>query len=58
MLEQLRRYVGAPRTVTFGSDPGECDVLIVDAAHGRMVKELKKRYAPVSLKGWKNIIHM
>ncbi|HAB93187.1 MAG TPA: hypothetical protein DCF49_00230 [Lachnospiraceae bacterium] len=58
MLEQLRRYVGAPRTVTFGSDPGECDVLIVDAAHGRMVKELKKRYAPVSLKGWRNIIHM
>ena len=42
----------------FSREMGECDVLIVDAAHGRMVKELKKRYAPVSLKGWRNIIHM
>ena len=23
-----------------------------------MVKELKKRFEPVSLKGWRNIIHM
>ena len=33
-------------------------VLIEDAAHDRMVKELKKRFEPVSLKGWRNIIHM
>ena len=58
MLKYLQRYVGAPRILTFGNDPGECDVLIEDAAHDRMVKELKKRFEPVSLKGWSNIIHM
>ena len=58
MLEQLRQYVGAPRMITFGSDPGESDVLIEDASKGRMVKELKKMYAPVNLKGSRNIIHM
>ena len=58
MLKYLQRYVGAPRILTFGNDPGECDVLIEDAAHDRMVKELKKRFEPVSLKGWRNIIHM
>lgn len=58
MLEYLRKYVGAPQIVTFGNDPGECDVLIEDASHDHMVKELKKRFEPVSLKGWRNIIHM
>ncbi len=32
-------------------------VLISDAGSGRMVKELKKRYEPISLKGWRNIVH-
>lgn len=58
MLKHLQRYVGAPETVTFGSDPGECDVLIEDASRDRMVKELKKRFSPIDLRGWKNIIHM
>ena len=58
MLKHLQRYVGAPETVTFGNDPGDCDVLIKDAGRDRMVKELKKRFSPIDLRGWKNIIHM
>ena len=50
--------VGAPQTITFGNDPGECDVLIEDAGRDRMVKELKKRFSPIDLRGWRNIIHM
>ena len=58
MLSYLQRYVGAPRVVTFGSEEDECDVQIKDAGRNQMVKELKKRFEPVSLKGWKNILHM
>ena len=58
MLAHLQKYVGAPQTVTFGGDLGECDVLIEDAGHNRMVKALKKRFSPIDLRGWKNIIHL
>ena len=57
MLEELRKYTGAPRTVLFGIRRGECDVLIPDAGGGHMVKELKKRFEPVSIKGWRDILH-
>lgn len=57
MLEELRKYTWAPRTVTFGIKEGECDVVIPDAGGGHLAKELKKRYSPVSLRGWRNIIH-
>ncbi|MDO5131550.1 MAG: HAD hydrolase family protein [Eubacteriales bacterium] len=58
MLEKLRVYVGAARTVTFGPVPGECDVLISDAGGDIFVKELKKRFEPVSLRGWKNMLRL
>ena len=58
MLKHMQQYVGAPQTITFGNDPGECDVLIEDAGRDRMVKELKKRFSPIDLRGWRNIIHM
>lgn len=58
MLKHLQQYVGAPQTITFGNDHGECDVLIEDAGRDRMVKELKKRFSPIDLRGWRNIIHM
>lgn len=58
MLRYLQRYVGAPKVVTFGTETDECDVHIKDAGRDQMVKELKKRFEPVSLKGWKNILHM
>ena len=57
MLEELRRYTGAPRTVLFGIRPGECDVLIPDAGGGHMVKELKKRFEPIDIRGWRDIFH-
>ena len=37
---------------------GEDDVYIEDAGRDSVVKELKKRFAPVSLRGWKNIFHL
>ena len=58
MREYLQSYVGAPRVVTFGSGTDDCDVLIKDAGRNQMVRELKKRFEPVSLKGWKNILHL
>ena len=57
MLEELRQYTGAPQTVLFGIDKTECDVVIPDAGGGHMVRELRKRFEPVSLKGWRRIIH-
>jgi hypothetical protein len=57
MLKELAAYTGAEKTVLFGTDRGECDVVIPDAGGGHMVKELKKRYEPVSLRGWRNILH-
>jgi hydroxymethylpyrimidine pyrophosphatase-like HAD family hydrolase len=58
MLRYLQRYVGAPRVVTFGTETDDCDVHIKDAGRNQTVKELKKRFEPLSLKGWKNILHM
>ena len=58
MLGYLQRYVGAPKVITFGTETDECDVHIKDAGRDQTVKELKKRFEPVSLKGWKNILHM
>ncbi len=57
MLSYLQRKVGAPRMVTFGTE-NNADVIISDARRGTMVRELKKRYEPVSLKGWRNSVHM
>ena len=57
MLEELRKYTGAPRTVLFGIRRGECDVLIPDAGGGHMVKELKKRFEPIDIRGWRDILH-
>lgn len=58
MLKHLQRYVGAPKVFTFGSDTDDVDVQIEDASRNQLVKELRKRYSPISLKGWRNIIHM
>ena len=55
MLQELQHMVGAKDILTFGSMPGLYDVIVEDADKDRMVKELKRRFEPVSLKGWKNI---
>ena len=58
MLKYLQKYVRAPKVVTFGTMSDECDVVIQDAGKDQMIRELKKKFSPVDLKGWKNIIHM
>ena len=58
MLEQLRQMTGAPKVVTFSNKPGSADVLVRDPSRDQVVKELKKRFKPVSLRGWKNIFHL
>lgn len=55
MLHELQEMIGARETVTFGSEPGRYDVLIQNADRDLMVKELKRRFEPVSLKGWRNM---
>lgn len=58
MLRHLQRYVGAPQVFTFGTGEDECDYLIDDAGRDQLVKALKKKFEPVNIKGWRNIIHM
>ena len=55
MLEKLREMIGAEKIMTFGSVPGQYDVIIREADKDLMVKELKHQFEPVSLKGWRNI---
>ena len=54
-LARLQEMVGAKQTITFGSVPGKYDVVVRNADKDLMVKELKSRYEPVSLKGWRNM---
>ncbi len=56
MLARLQEIVGANNTVTFGSYKGRYDVYIENADKDLMVKELKRRFEPVSIAGWRNII--
>ncbi len=61
MLEHLQRYAGAPRVITFDKSrvySSENNVYIEDPGRDSVVRELKKRFAPVSLRGWKNIFHL
>ena len=57
MLEKLREMVGAKQIVTFGSYQGRYDVYIEAADKNLMVKELKRRFEPVSLEGWRNMFN-
>lgn len=56
MVELLRRQVGAKETVTFGSVPGQYDVLIHDADRNTVVKEFRRRFEPVDLRGWRTVV--
>ncbi|MBQ9663677.1 MAG: HAD hydrolase family protein [Oscillospiraceae bacterium] len=58
MQRRLMARLGVEKRVTFGSRPGTCDVTIQDTDKDRMVKELKRRFEPVSLSGWKNIFRI
>ena len=56
LRHELERLMGTRETVTFGSVPGKYDVCIEDADRDRMVKELKRRFEPVDIRGWRNIL--
>ncbi|MBQ9249465.1 MAG: HAD hydrolase family protein [Oscillospiraceae bacterium] len=58
MLRELEALMGTKETVTFGSIPGQYDVVIEDADRDRMVKELIRRFAPVDIHGWKNMFRI
>ena len=58
MLRELERIVGASRTVTFGSGPDRYDVQLEHADRDWMVKELKRRFEPVDLRGWRNMFKL
>ena len=57
MLEKLQARLKPAETVTFGSVPGQYDVVIESADRNRMVRELKRRFEPVDLRGWRNMFH-
>ena len=57
MLEKLQVRLHPRETVTFGSIPGQYDVVIESTDHNHMVRELKRRFEPVDLRGWRNIFH-
>ena len=58
MQALLMEKLGITRKLTFGSRPGTCDVLIENTDKDRMVKELKRRFEPVDLSGWRNIFRL
>ena len=58
MLHVLEQRMGTEKTVTMGSVPGQYDVLIPTAERDLVVKELKRRFEPVSWRGWKNIFRL
>ena len=57
MLEKLQARLQPRETVTFGSIPGQYDVVIESTDHNYMVRQLKRRFEPVDLRGWRNIFH-
>ena len=55
MTRKLEQRLGTRRTVLFSAVPGRGDVYIPNADKDRMVRELKRRFEPVDLRGWRNI---
>lgn len=56
MLRELEALLGAERSVTFGAEEGQYDVVIRDADRNTVVRELRKRFEPVDLRCWKTIL--
>ena len=54
MQRLLMEKLGLEKCVTFGADSA-CDVRIEYADKDRMVKELKRRFEPVDIRGWRNV---
>ena len=58
MLKVLEEKMGTEKTVTMGSIPGKYDVYIKNADRDQVVKELKRRFEPVDLRGWRNMFRI
>lgn len=58
MLRVLEEHMGTKETVTMGSIPGQYDVFIQAADRDQVVKDLKRRFEPVDLRGWRNIFRL
>ncbi len=58
MLKVLEEKMGTKKTVTMGSVPGKYDVYIKNADRDQVVKELKRRFEPFDLRGWRNIFRI
>ena len=50
MLKYLKNYLGIEKTVTFGSIEGKYDVIVEMGDTNKVVREIKRRYEPVSFK--------
>ncbi|MBQ7535667.1 MAG: HAD hydrolase family protein [Stomatobaculum sp.] len=57
MLQRLKEYMDCSQVVKFGRHENGADVFLPFTGD-RMVKEMKKRYAAVDLRGWKNILRV
>lgn len=53
---ELAQSIGAKNTLTFGGDPERFDVYIRDADRNVLVRELKRRFEPMDIRGWREII--
>ena len=57
MLERLKEYVKAERIVKFGKDESGAGK-ILPYTGDQMVKEMKKCFEPIDIRGWKNILKL
>ncbi len=55
MLRELEALLQTGETVRFGPAGSGADVEITEPERGQLVRELRRRFEPVSLKGWRNI---
>lgn len=58
LQQQLMAQLGVSKKLCFGSRAGDCDVPIRNVDKDLMVKELKRRFEPVDIRGWKNIFRV
>ena len=58
MLKELEKMLGTKETVTCGFDAARYDVVASERDPNLVVKRIRDRFEPVSLRGWKNILRL
>ena len=56
MLKELAQMLGTKETVTCGFDAARYDVVASEKNPDQVVKEIRDRFEPVDLRGWKHIL--